>query len=171
MSALIFFLVSEILSEAQKISFRIGVPSILFFSKIPNFWAWTDQLVWNFLWHLWYFWPICQYPFLYCESRIFLYWGSSHRVSVVLSFGFPDKVIKGGVISEVIFKTAIFFLSIHSQIPSVKSWWTVIWFIYWRTGTQLKIPTFTLHQKKFYNTVLSLRFFTNNLGKKLTNSD
>ena len=92
-----------------------------FFIKIPNFWAWADNLGRWILGHLGYFRPIYQHPFWYCPLSMFsidqpLYpnlnpkysfgigiWicatknlGFSHRVSVVCdpSHYFVHRVLK-----------------------------------------------------------------------------
>jgi hypothetical protein len=39
-----------------------------FFIKMPDFWAWADNL-----WHFWDFWQIYQHPFCYCETFVHVF--------------------------------------------------------------------------------------------------
>ena len=50
-----------------------GHPERVFFSKIPNFWAWADKFGRNILGHLGYFLPIYQHLFWYCESLVHVF--------------------------------------------------------------------------------------------------
>ena len=50
-----------------------GRPIKPFFIKVPNFWAWADNLGRQVLGHLRYFRLIYQRPFWYCESLVHVF--------------------------------------------------------------------------------------------------
>ena len=50
-----------------------GRPMKPFFIKIPNFWAWTDNLGRYILGHLGYFRLIYQHPFFYCQFLVHVF--------------------------------------------------------------------------------------------------